>query len=269
MSKLKILLCGFGFTSRYFILNFDYEFKILSRNKLDSLYEWRQDFLPDIVIDTIPPVFKENFMMNPIYKDILLNLYDKKKFVYIHISSTSVYPELPIEFNEKSEIPIESLNERGKKRYLLEEKILSNFPFALILRCGGIYGPGRNLVESLKNKNYQHIPETNKIVYRIHVYDLCNLMIHLGINLLNSGIENSLYNGYNRNNLINAVYPENEPIKNVLEFIKKYYKIPIPDKYFQLEKPALERKITSLYIKNFPYRFSDFRKGFIQCVPLI
>ncbi|GIX41109.1 MAG: hypothetical protein KatS3mg129_0842 [Leptospiraceae bacterium] len=265
MSKLKILVCGYGFTSQYLISNFDQEYRILSRNFIKPMYKLNDDFLPDVVIDTIPPVYKNNQMSNPLYKEILLNLYNKKKFLYVHISSTSVYPDINAEYDEKTPFDLNLLSTRGKKRWDLENYILQYFPYALIIRSGGIYGPGRNLILSLKNQNFNHLPEENKIVYRIHIYDLCSLILYTSQMIIMNGLEKSVFPGYNRNNVINAVYPENEPIKNVLYFIKEHYKISIPEKFFHLNEPIHKRIIRSIYLKNFNFRFSDFRKGFIQC----
>ncbi|MCX7811509.1 MAG: hypothetical protein N2247_11400 [Leptospiraceae bacterium] len=262
MSKLKILLCGLGYTSQYLYQNFEHEYKILSRDKNRTNFNVNESFYPDIVLDTIPPVYENHQIINPIYKEILLDLYNKKPYVYIHISSTSIYPEMDKEFDEKTPIEVKSISERGRKRWDLEERIISFFPYALILRSGGIYGPGRNLVLSLKNQEYNHLPQENKVVYRIHVYDLCQILLFFGQILLERGIEKSVFPGYKRNNLINAVYSQNDPIVDVLKFIKNQFSIEIPEKFLFLEKPKTNRVIKSLY-NNINFRYMDYRKGFI------
>ncbi|MCS7206206.1 MAG: hypothetical protein NZ853_10960 [Leptospiraceae bacterium] len=266
MSKKKVLILGFGFTTKYFIRHFDIDFRVLTRKPEDLKKEWvwTEDFFPDVVIDTIPPVYEENQrLMNPLYKEVLLPLYQQKKFVYTHISSTSVYPEVSMEFHEQTEIPF--FSERGIKRWELEEAVLMWFPYALIVRSGGIYGPERNLVKSLKNQEYHLIPTENKVVYRIHVYDLCQILIEFSYQIYDSGIEVSLFSGYQRKNVINAIEPKNEPIQKVLEFIHRTYKIEIPRR--NLEPPTTQRKIISLYTKNFSFRFPDFRSGFLDVFP--
>lgn len=265
MSKIKILICGFGYTSQFLVKHFDHDYRILSRNyeSLESIYKLNKDFFPDIVLDTIPPVYENHELQNPLYKNILLELYHKKPFVYIHISSTSVYPDITGEFNELSEIPY--LTERGKKRWDLEEKILEYFPYALIIRSGGIYGPERNLVLSLKNRDFSHLPTENKVVYRIHVYDLCQIILVAGSMILNQQVESSVFPGYIRNNLINAIYPYNEPISEVLKYIKDYFKIELPETYENLKIPSVNRQLKSLYSHCFEYRFSDYKIGFKQC----
>lgn len=248
---MKILLCGLGYTTNYLLENFkNYQYKILSRKK-DSLektlvYEpFFDEFFPDIVVDSIPPVFKENELINPIYKEILLNIYKKKKFVYVHISSTSIYPEENKVFTEISEIPY--FIERGRIRWELEEKILKYFPYALIIRAGGIYGPNRNLLISLKNKDYSHLPEVNKIVYRIHIFDLCQIILNASKKLLQSNIETSVFAGYKRNNLIIAIEKENFYIKEVLDFISSNFGIQVE---IQLKETTTIRKLKSLYTEN-------------------
>ncbi len=199
---LKVLLCGFGYVARFLYQNFRFSYRILSRTFLDLIPE--DDFLPDIIIDSIPPVYENQKVINPIYKEFLRKIWQKKKFVYIHISSTSVYPEDTEDYNEMSKI--DNFSGRGKKRWDLENQILDVFPDALILRAGGIYGPGRNLIESIRNKNFTMIPSEDKIVHRIHVYDLCNLIVRASLILINKEFD-SAFPGYKRKNLINAIEP--------------------------------------------------------------
>lgn len=248
---MKILLCGLGYTTSYLLENFrEHQYKILTRKKelLEKtlVYEASFDeFLPDVVVDSIPPVFSDNELINPIYKETLLNFYKKKKFVYVHISSTSIYPEENMIFTENSEIPY--FTKRGKLRWDLEEKILRHFPYALIIRAGGIYGPNRNLLVSLRNKDYSHLPEVNKIVYRIHIFDLCQIILNASQKILQSNIEESIFPGYKRNNLIIAIEKENFYIKEVLNYISSNFGIRTE---IQLKETTTIRKLKSLYTEN-------------------
>lgn len=253
---MDILICGYGFTTQFLVSHFHGNYKILTRDitKVPEplLYKKDSDFYPDIVIDSIPPVFNEKKnILNPMYKETLMNLYNRKKFVYVHISSTSIYPEIDGEWNEMSEVPF--LNERGKLRWELEEKILETFPYALIVRAGGIYGKDRNLVLSLKKGDYRMLPKFNKIVARIHVYDLCQILLHGGKTLLEAGIERSLFKGYKRNNVILAIEPKGVFQQEVLDYIKNQFLNTIS---VILEPSKTTRILKSLYTEsliNFKY----------------
>ncbi len=258
---MNFLICGFGYTTQYFVKYFAKNYKILTR-KIDEIpkeYLYTEDskFFPDIVIDSIPPVWNQKQeMINPIYKEILLNLWNKKKFVYIHISSTSIYPEEG-EFTELSSIPY--WNERGKLRWDLEEKILEVFPYALIVRAGGIYGKERNLVVSLKKGDYRMLPDSNRIVARIHVYDLCQILFRAGEKLFDAGIQVSLFKGHKRKNLILAVEPKGIPQQEILNYIENQFKIQIPITLLPAKK---NRVIKSLYAESLiHFQYPDIFSG--------
>ncbi|MFN3604367.1 MAG: hypothetical protein ACK4UJ_06635 [Leptonema sp. (in: bacteria)] len=261
---MNILICGYGFTTQFLANNFDsFNYKILTQKEdipEDLKFQQNSKFLPEIVIDSIPPIFKENEMINPIYKEILLDLYTKKKFVYTHISSTSVYPDENATYTEESEIPY--FTEKGKLRWELEEKILNVFPYALIVRAGGIYGRERNLLLSLKKGNSQSLFRVNKIVYRIHVYDLCQILLKASIKIWDSGIETSIFRGYKRKNLILAIEPKNTYLQEVLEYLKANFQIEISK---SLESTKTTRILKSLYSKDlidfkYPDIFSFFNE---------
>ena len=89
----------------------------------------------------------------------------------IYISTTGVYAEQPGHFDENS--PTEPSHLRGELR-LCSEQVLGEYFDSVTIRCGGIYGPKRNIISKIKSG--KAIFAGNKKVYRIHVEDLANMV---------------------------------------------------------------------------------------------
>lgn len=92
-----------------------------------------------------------------------------KKLIYI--STTGVYAEQPGYFDENSFCEPSHL--RGELR-LISEQVLGQYFDMVTIRCGGIYGPKRNIVSKIQSG--KAIFAGNKKVYRIHVADLANMV---------------------------------------------------------------------------------------------
>ena len=93
-----------------------------------------------------------------------------KKLTYI--SSTAVYPDQDGIWDEEKKLSPTSV--KGKLR-LATEKILSKYFRIVILRPGGIYGPGRNVARRILEK--KKMLQGNKPIYRIHVKDLARIVL--------------------------------------------------------------------------------------------
>ena len=89
----------------------------------------------------------------------------------IYISTTGVYAETPGHFDESS--PCKPSHLRGELR-LVSEQVLAQYFDMVTVRCGGIYGPKRNIISKIKSG--KAIFAGNKKVYRIHVEDLANMV---------------------------------------------------------------------------------------------
>ena len=89
----------------------------------------------------------------------------------IYISTTGVYAEQPGHFDEYS--PTKPSHLRGELR-LCSEQVLAEFFDLVTIRCGGIYGPKRNIISKIKSG--KAIFAGHKKVYRIHVEDLANMV---------------------------------------------------------------------------------------------
>lgn len=232
-------------------------------------------FVPDIIVDTIPPVKKGGRLLNPLYREAIAPFEDA---IFVHLSSTSVYAADAAdgaEYVDEGTAPA-SDDERGRSRLELEEAILGVRPQAVILRCGGIYGPGRCLPLSLASGSSRHLSfEENRYVARIHVHDLGRLILASGVAVLAaSHVRNqhdgplSLFPGFARANLICAVDPNPSAVAGTLQFIHEEWGIALPDAALRLMGDGAGRvrgrRVRSLYAGELLGRFDfpDYRAGF-------
>lgn len=128
-----------------------------------------------------------------------------KNFVYL--SSTSVYGDQGGDWvdEETERDPIsQSGHLKVKSEDLIHSKLPGSIP-AIILRPGGIYGPGRNSAERYLSEDYELVGEGEKWVNRIHVVDLARI-IKLSIDI-------------DQPEVLNAV--DNNPVrlKSLVEFL--------------------------------------------------
>lgn len=141
----------------------------------------------DYLIINIPPGTKSGKgNKHPDQVGLILDQLDLHKTKVLYISSTSVYPDLNLEFQE-SDVP-------GKypagNTYLLnaEQQIQTRAHNWLILRCAGLAGYDRMLARHFAGKS--GLSGGNSPVNLIHRDDVVNI-IH---NLLSSSITNETFN---------------------------------------------------------------------------
>ena len=169
---MKILCLGASFTGTFLASNFanDNTIKFLTRQPslvkrlgfdvINSTLT-KEIGSPTLILDTIPPVFDKAGELSLPYGSAIDSLMSSNpKIVYLHISSTSIYPS-NFSSNENSELPI--LDEdtpaspdtkRGEVRLKLEDNIVNRYDNARIIRAGGIYGPNRSLINRLIDGNF-------------------------------------------------------------------------------------------------------------------
>jgi len=137
---------------------------------LDDVSSWRH--LPeqaDVMVLTIPPAFaereQEQHRIRRWCQWMVEHRPKLKRLIYI--STTGVYADSAGQFSERSECLPTSV--RGWLR-LDTERILSEYFDSVVLRCGGIYGKGSNMVEKIRQA--KPVFAGNKPMYRIHLEDL-------------------------------------------------------------------------------------------------
>ncbi len=254
------MLClGAGFTTTYLARHFEADVRFLSRDLPDDLQALEDGFEPQIIVDSIPPV-QQGRLLNPLYRERWQGF---NRAVLIHLSSTSVYDRETTLINE--ETPPVPADARGQGRLDLEEAILAVRADAVIFRCGGIYGPGRCLPLSIANGQTAHVPGDNRYVSRIHVQDLCRLILVVGRRLYEARGDSlpSLFPGYGRRNLLLAVDPTPSATADTLAFIHKTWGLSVP----HVDGPVVGRRLQSLYASRLgPFDFPDYRSGFLHCM---
>jgi len=266
----RILCLGKSFTGGYLSAEFPVDVQFLGRSEpaLDPNFE------PDLILDTVPAVHEEGTLQNPLYKRELANF---AQVPFVHISSTSVYPSSSDGLLEVDEHSPTGDSESCRRRLDVEEAVLSYRPDALIIRAGGLYGRGRSLPQFLARGRSRFFERGNEIISRIHVHDLCRLVLAAGQRLQDKTAE---FYGYERKNLINGVDPNPSTVEETRLFLLEFYKR--SDVQKALEREGLvapadlpspgevpgQRKVLSLYAAELigRFRFPDFRTGFADSI---
>ena len=91
-----------------------------------------------------------------------------------YISSTGVYGDTQGEWVDESS-PLQPETELNIRRVEAEKSWLKMIP-VVIFRCASIYGPGRNLLVSVKQERARRIEKPGLVFSRIHVEDLARTL---------------------------------------------------------------------------------------------
>ncbi|MAO88992.1 MAG: hypothetical protein CL880_00455 [Dehalococcoidia bacterium] len=271
---MKILCLGASFTGTFLASNFanDNTIKFLTRQPclvkslgFDVINSTLTNEIGtfELILDTIPPVFDTLGKLSHPYGSIIDSLMSSNpKIVYLHISSTSIYPsnfsssehdELPI---IDEDTPANPDTKRGEVRLKLEDNIVNRYDTARIIRAGGIYGPNRSLINRFIDGNFSRLRADNKMVSRIHVMDLCRIILSFG--KIHAGVRTNIVNGVDR-------LPSSN--QETFAYIQKVTGIPIPVSVNQ--DTVIGRKITSKHamaLLSNKYLFPTFREGFLDCI---
>lgn len=153
---------------------------------LDDPDSW--DALPqqaDCLVLTIAPAYqdavKESQRLTSWCEWMQVNRPGLKRLIYI--STIGVYAEQAGTWTEQS--PCEPTSLRGLLR-LESETVLQRYFKTTSIRCGGIYGPTRNIMAKLAAG--KAVFRGNKPVYRIHIDDLVGIISAL-INDVNCDVQ--------------------------------------------------------------------------------
>lgn len=254
---MKILVAGASFTGKHLLRYFpEHEFHFLSRRLPDGLKAYEPATAYDFLIDTVPAVVVDGALALP-YATEFSRIASQGTRI-IHISSTSVFPDtfsadsefdLPI-FDENS--PTGPEGESGKQRLAFEQLIASTFPGTIILRAGGIYGPGRCIALQMARGDFSRVSVGNKLVSRIHVHDLCKLALALGQRSARKMPVPFL---------VHAVDPKPSANKDVFLYLEEFLRIEIPGTW-RSERPT-GRKIRSIYTSDLiEFTYPSYREGY-------
>ncbi len=272
---MKILCLGGSFTGRYLASHFADSCRVEFASRAPRSLQDRGFLVtqgatsepPDLILDTVPAIHDDGTLRDHPYKTLLTtHLAAHPTTSTIHLSSTSVYASDFVSATE-SEIPFldetaptRPDSDRGRLRLELESLFLSIAPAASIIRCAGIYGPGRCLALRFQRGDFRKTDQGNRVVSRIHVHDLCRLILTLGLRSLELDEEE-------RPRLVHAVDEDPAPRAEVYSYLEELLGIQIPGDW-RTDRPR-GRQIRSLFAKGLlggRYRFPSYLEGFPDCI---
>ena len=188
------------------------------------------------ILVTIPPKVEGDIVFNR-YQDILIQARNLQWLGYV--SSTGVYGDHKGKWvDETSELMV--VDERNKLRLMAEnqwrELDRKGKIGVHIFRPAGIYGPGRNVLETVKSGGARRIEKKGQVNGRVHVEDL--------ISVLKASMHKP-----NPGSIYNVCDDEPASSKEVLEFACSLLKVdPPPLVHFdQVELSDMARKF---YLDN-------------------
>ena len=92
-----------------------------------------------------------------------------------YVSATSVYPDMPDDICYE-DTPVAPATARGRARVIAETRWQQDFGTE-IFRAAGIYGPGRSPFDALRDGTARIIEREGQVFNRIHVDDICRIII--------------------------------------------------------------------------------------------
>ena len=216
------------------------------------------------IICSIPP----DLNGDPAFLKFHKNLKKLSSLKWIgYLSATSVYGDHDGKFvDENSEL--KSNNQRGLNRILAEEQWLKfcdeNNILLNIFRIAGIYGPGRNIFERIKNNEYKLVIKPNHFFSRIYIIDL----IHCIREAMLRCEYTEIYN-------VSDDLPSN--IQDVVKYICDKIEIEQPDiiNFEKLENEMTRsfykdnKKVNNRLIKkkfNISLKFPTYREGYDEII---
>lgn len=175
----KFLFFGYGYVAKTFSTVFSIEnFTGTTRDQFNELKAIDRDILHEHthILISIPPNENGDLVLKQHHQDLV----EHPNLKWIgYLSSTGVYGDKKGEWvNEDSECtPTEStnINRFGAEQAWLN--LYKNYDLPVhIFRLSGIYGPGRNMIDSIKDGSAKRIDMPGQYFSRIHVVDICNIL---------------------------------------------------------------------------------------------
>lgn len=178
---------------------------------------------------------------------------NQKPDLIVYLSSTGVYRDFNGEWVDET-TPPEPDTERGKILLEAEEQVLKSGLPAVIFRLAGIYGPGRNRIESVRaGEALDFGDEPDKYLNMIHVDDIVGAMPAI----FNKAEPGSVYLG-----------ADDVPVKQSEFYAWLTHKL-IPDQAHRLRQRAPDEKVggkrlinTRLKLLGVLLKYPSYREGY-------
>ena len=251
-SKNKFLIFGGGFSGDYFaksVRKFGCTALTSSRSKNNDpnsfIFNSENNLIPNDsifdevthILSCIPPDKNGN---DPVLKSLKNKLKNSSLQWVGYLSTTGVYGNTNGDWVAEEDQP-NPFQERSQRRLNCEKEWTnSNLPIQ-IFRLPGIYGPGRSILDAIRNRKIKVIHKENQVFSRVHVADIANSIIYL--------IQNK--NILNFHPIINIA--DDEPCSQI-EVIRYGYKLlglPMPKIIlFEEAKKYLSPMAQSFWIEN-------------------
>ena len=129
------------------------------------------------VLHSVPAIRRGDAMEDP--TPALLAAFDRRPARVVYLSTTGVYGDRGGDWVDEAS-PLEPSTSRGQARLEAEAGWFGmREAFGLpvhVFRLAGIYGPGRNQIESLRNGTAKRIVKPGQVFSRIHVEDIAGIL---------------------------------------------------------------------------------------------
>ncbi len=214
----------------------------------DPIRLWEQGWPVDLILDTVPALVDGR----PAYHATVQKALSESNARYVHVSTTSVYPEASPAGSVDERTPPHPATPGVALRLQLEEAIREAYPGARILRSTGIYGPGRALPLSFLRGDFRRAETGNRIVSRIHVADLVRLALAMS--------------RPDAPDLVNGVDEQPSENRATFSFLESLLGLQVPGAWDK--GPPVGRAVRSLHARRLlgRYIYPTFREGFADVV---
>ncbi len=269
---MRVLCLGGSYTGMYLARNFpEANVTFLARDPERLVAEGLAVVDPDsinggarfdLVLDTVPTVKLDGEIHLPYQAVLELLMTGPDSPVFLHVSTTSVYPS-DFTAEDESDLPTQDEDtptgpdsDRAKDRLVLEHAVAAAYADARILRCGGIYGPGRCVATRFRDGHFSRAGSGNRMVTRIHVHDLCRLILAFGKADVALPVST-----------VNAVDERSSSNRDTFAHLEDVLGITVPGDW-RTARP-MGRSVVSRYAAGLlggQYRFPTYKEGFSNCL---
>ncbi|MFB6347146.1 MAG: NAD-dependent epimerase/dehydratase family protein [bacterium] len=160
------------------------QFQLENPDTIQTLLDkqgWLEGPPISLVFTAGPPRLDNNEDSLALLENFLESLPLERLRSFIYLSSTSVYGDRDGNWVDET-AQLDPVSRSGNLKMNCERLLDSKLPHStanVIVRPGGIYGPGRNSARRYLSDDYELVGEGSKWVNRIHVVDLARIIVEV------------------------------------------------------------------------------------------